>query len=203
MILRPRIGKLRDWLACIDRFLIASNAYTRHSDVVHMAELSACLGQLEHATASTARLCCLGAEPSQGRRQPHRRRREQLRLDLEEVLLRVHAVVETAGVLTRDDASHWNAGELSRRNGLLGEAVEAFRSGPALGSWELAWLLEFSTRYIAKLANGGQLPVADPGDRTPAGRLRVRVARGFIFAAQAQGPENNLGESACIARVEQ
>ena len=203
MIHRPRIRQLRIWLGTIDRFLVASDAYARQSDIAHMTELCARLVQLNNATAATRRQCGWGADIEGSNSTPHRRRGEQLQLDALEVLLRVRAAAETAGVLTRDDPSHWNAAELFRRNELLTVAVEQLRSGPALGSSELAWLMEFSTRYVAMLADGGQLPVLDPADRTPSGRLRVRVARGLFFAAQVQGPENNLREPACTARVGQ
>jgi hypothetical protein len=88
-----------------------------------------------------------------------------------------------------------------RRNDILALAVEALRNGPALGSSETAWLLEFSSRYIALLAERGQLPVLDPADLTPSGRLRVRIARGAFFTAQVQDPRDNLRELACTARV--
>lgn len=201
MIRRPRIRQLRSWLACIDRFLIASEAFTRHSDIAHLAELGARLGQLEHATTATTRQCRWGAQTERRCTQPHRRRREQLQLDAAEVLLRVHAAIETAGVVTRDDASHWNAAELLRRNGFLAEAVEAFRGGPALRTSESAWLLEISPRYVAILADRGHIPVLDPADKTPIGRLRVRIARGVFLSAQAQDPEDNLRELACTPRA--
>jgi hypothetical protein len=203
MIHRPRPKQLRGWLSTIDRFRIASDQYVRHSDVAHMTELCGRFGQLEIATAATRRQCGWGAHVEGSHSTPARSTGEQLQLDALEVLLRVRAAAETAGVLTRDDPSHWNAAELFRRNELLTVAVEQLRSGPALGSSELAWLMEFSTRYVAMLADGGQLPVLDPADRTPSGRLRVRVARGLFFAAQVQGPENNLREPACTARVGQ
>lgn len=203
MIHRPRPKQLRVWLSTIDRFRVAGDEYARHSDIAHMTELCARLAQLEIATAATRRQCGWGAHIERSQPTPARRIGEQLQLDALEVLLRVRAATETAAVLTRDDPSHWNAAELLKRNELLTVAVGQLQSGPALGSSELSWLLEFSTRYVAMLSDAGQLPVLDLADRTPTGRLRVRVARGLFFAAQVQGPGDNPREPACTAKVEQ